>query len=171
MPGSRTVVDVDIDSADEGVPPAAMMQDWVRSVLALSQQAVADAEVSIRVVDEPEMQTLNRDFRQRDKPTNVLSFPAGDVAGLPAEAGRLLGDIIVCAPIVAREAVEQGKPLQDHWAHMLVHGTLHLVGYDHQNDDQARVMEALERRVLERHGIADPYSDDLNLDDPCGASR
>lgn len=161
MPGSATVVDVDIDSVEEGVPPAAAIRDWVQSALTIARRSIADAEVSVRVVDEPEMQTLNRDFRQQNKSTNVLSFPAGEVAGLPADAGHPLGDIVVCAPVVAREAVEQGKPLQDHWAHMLVHGTLHLIGYDHQTDEQAKVMEALEKRVLERHGIGDPYIDDL----------
>jgi len=157
MTVSEPVVDVDIVSADEGIPRAAAIEDWVRSALTMSRQPVADAEVSVRVVEEPEMRELNRDYRQQDKSTNVLSFPAGEIAGLPPDAGRLLGDIIVCAPVVAREAAEQGKQLPHHWAHMLVHGTLHLIGYDHQSDEQATVMEGLEKQVLERHGIGHPY--------------
>ena len=157
MPASLPVVDVDIVSADDGIPPVAAIQDWVQSALIVSRHPVADAEVSVRVVNESEMQTLNRDFRQQDRSTNVLSFPAGEIAGLPADARQLLGDIIVCAPVIAREAAEQGKKLSDHWAHMVVHGTLHLLGHDHQSDEQAAVMEALEKQVLERHGIRNPY--------------
>jgi probable rRNA maturation factor len=157
MTTSAPVVDVDIVSADDGVPAAAAIQEWVRRALTLSPQAVANAEVSVRVVDESEMQQLNRDFREQDKSTNVLSFPAGEITGLPTDANRFLGDIVVCAPVIAREASEQGKPSPDHWAHMLVHGTLHLIGYDHQSDEQAKVMEALEKQVLGRYGIDDPY--------------
>ena len=157
MTASEPVVDVDIVSAEEGIPGSAAIQDWVRSALTMSRQLVADAEVSVRVVEEPEMRELNRDYRQQDKSTNVLSFPAGEFAGLPPDAGHPLGDIIVCAPVVAREAAEQGKQLSHHWAHMLVHGTLHLIGYDHQSDEQATAMEGLEKRVLERHGIGNPY--------------
>lgn len=157
MPGSATVVDIDIVSADDSIPPAAAIQDWVQSALTIARPSLAAAEVSVRVVDEPEMQTLNRDFRQQDRATNVLSFPAGEIAGLPADAGHPLGDIIVCAPVVARQAAEQGKQLPHHWAHMLVHGTLHLLGYDHQSDEQAAVMEALEEQVLKQHGIRNPY--------------
>jgi probable rRNA maturation factor len=171
MTTSTPIVDVDIVSADEGVPAAAAIRDWVRSALALSSQTTSDAEVSVRVVDESEIQQLNRDFRQQDKSTNVLSFPAGEITGLPAGADHHLGDIVVCAPVVAREAAHQGKPLPDHWAHMLVHGTLHLVGYDHESDEQATVMEALEKRVLERYGIDDPYINDRYTDDTNGACR
>jgi probable rRNA maturation factor len=171
MTTSAPVVDVDIVSADDGVPAAAAIQDWVRRGLTLSPQAVANVEVSVRVVDESEMQQLNRDFRGQDKSTNVLSFPAGEITGLPADAAPFLGDIVICAPVIAREAAEQGKPLPDHWAHMLVHGTLHLIGYDHQSDEQATVMEALEKQVLDRYGIDDPYFDEKPVDNPNGAGR
>ena len=116
------------------------------------------AEVSVRIVDEAEMRALNREYRDQDKPTNVLAFPAGDAGfALPGQI-PLLGDIVVCAGVVAREADEQGKPLEHHWAHMLVHGTLHLLGYDHVGEEQAGAMEAIERRILDEFGIADPYA-------------
>ena len=111
----------------------------------------------MRVVDAEEMQSLNCEYRQQDAPTNVLSFPVGEIEGLPVAAGNFLGDIVVCASVVNREASEQGKHPNDHWAHMLVHGTLHLLGYDHQIDTEAAKMEALEQRVLAQHGVANPY--------------
>ncbi|WP_339844913.1 rRNA maturation RNase YbeY [uncultured Halopseudomonas sp.] len=111
-------------------------------------------ELTIRLVDEEESQALNRDYRHKDYPTNVLSFPAD----LPPELNiPLLGDLVVCAPVVAREAQEQGKPLQAHWAHMVIHGCLHLTGYDHIEDAEADEMESLERQLLAQLGIADPY--------------
>lgn len=103
------------------------------------------------------MRSLNRDYRQKDKATNVLSFPAGAIEGLPAEAAPLLGDIVICAEVVSDEAAEQGKSTDDHWAHMLVHGTLHLLGYDHETDDDAAEMEGLEARILTVNGLRDPY--------------
>jgi probable rRNA maturation factor len=157
MPASAPVVDVDIASTADGIPSATAIRDWVKSALDVSRQPAAAAEVSVRIVEEAEMRTLNRDFRQQDKSTNVLSFPAGAIVGLPADADQLLGDIVVCAPVVAREAAEQGKQLPHHWAHMVVHGVLHLLGYDHQSDEQAADMEALEKQALERHGIGNPY--------------
>ena len=114
-------------------------------------------DVSIRVVTADEMRNLNRDDRGKDKATNVLSFPAGAVTGLPEEVPQLLGDIVVCAAVVADEAEAQGKAVQDHWAHMLVHGTLHLLGYDHLEDADAQKMESLEARILADQGVADPY--------------
>ncbi|GGC99887.1 rRNA maturation RNase YbeY [Halopseudomonas salina] len=111
-------------------------------------------ELTIRLVDEEESQTLNREYRHKDYPTNVLSFPAD----LPPELNiPLLGDLVICAPVVAREAEEQEKPLQAHWAHMVIHGCLHLIGYDHMEDAQADEMESLERQLLAQLGIADPY--------------
>lgn len=111
-------------------------------------------ELTIRLVDEEESQTLNREYRHKDYPTNVLSFPAD----LPPELNiPLLGDLVICAPVVAREAQEQEKPLQAHWAHMVIHGCLHLIGYDHMEDAQAEEMESLERQLLAQLGIADPY--------------
>jgi probable rRNA maturation factor len=117
--------------------------------------SLVQAELTIRLVDEPESQELNREYRQKDKPTNVLSFPADlpDIVNLP-----LLGDLIICAPVVAKEAEEQQKPLESHWAHMVVHGTLHLLGYDHIDENDANIMEAIETDVLAAMSIACPYT-------------
>lgn len=142
---------VDFRTADADLPDAAALRRWVEAALPAAR---ADAEVGLCIVDEPESQALNLRYRDLDKPTNVLSFPAE----LPAELNLpLLGDLVVCAPVVAREAMEQGKPLEAHWAHMLVHGTLHLLGYDHINDADAERMEALETDILTSLGYPDPY--------------
>jgi probable rRNA maturation factor len=111
-----------------------------------------DGELGIRIVGAAEGRALNARWRGRDRPTNVLSFPAA--ASLRP---RQLGDLVVCAPVVAREAREQGKALAAHWAHMIVHGTLHLLGFDHVRAADARRMEGRERALLARLGIADPY--------------
>ncbi len=111
-------------------------------------------ELGIRVVGAGESRELNARWRGRPKPTNVLSFPAAH-----SMRGRQLGDLVVCAPVVAREARDQGKPLSAHWAHMIVHGTLHLLGFDHERAADAKRMESRERALLARLGIADPYGD------------
>ena len=105
------------------------------------------------------MQQLNSEFREQDKPTNVLSFPAGEIEGLPSDADVPLGDIVVCAEVVRSEAKEQGKTAQAHWAHMVVHGTLHLLGFDHENDSDAARMEGLEIQILTDNGISNPYTE------------
>ncbi len=114
----------------------------------------ADAEVTIRIVDEAESQRLNFDYREKDKPTNVLSFPFQCPPGIELP---LLGDLVICAQVVALEAAEQGKTLQAHWAHMVVHGSLHLLGFDHINEDDAEEMEAEEIQILHDLGFANPY--------------
>jgi len=119
--------------------------------------------LAINVVDESASQVLNRDFRQKDKPTNVLSFPM-DMPDLPMDIPEMidemniLGDLAICADIVAREAKEQKKALNAHWAHMVIHGVLHLQGYDHINDRDAEEMETLEREILSKLGYPDPYN-------------
>ena len=151
-------VQVDVQQAadDESIPDTAFVSDWVtRAVNAAT--ITRDSEVSVRIVGADEIHALNHEYRQKDAPTNVLSFPAGAVAGLPNDAPQPLGDIVICASVVRDEAEAQGKTLADHWAHMLVHGTLHLLGFDHQTDVEAAAMETLERRILSAHGIADPY--------------
>jgi probable rRNA maturation factor len=151
-------VQVDVQQAadDESIPDTAFVSDWVtRAVNAAT--ITRDSEVSVRIVGADEIHALNHEYRQKDAPTNVLSFPAGAVAGLPNDAPQPLGDIVICASVVRDEAEAQGKTLADHWAHMLVHGTLHLLGFDHQTDVEAAAMETLERRILSTHGIADPY--------------
>ncbi|UXI69487.1 rRNA maturation RNase YbeY [Tahibacter amnicola] len=136
-----------------GVPTRASFQAWVEAALRVARRRRA-AELTIRIVDTPEGRELNRTYRQRDYATNVLSFPADLPPGLRLP---LLGDLVICAPVVAREAREQGKALRDHYAHMTIHGTLHLLGYDHMADDEAEAMETLERRALAGLGISDPY--------------
>jgi probable rRNA maturation factor len=112
------------------------------------------AKLVIRIVDEPESEGLNRQYRGIDKPTNVLSFPFEAPPQVPS---RHIGDLVICAPVVEREAAEQGKPLEAHWAHMVVHGVLHLLGYDHQTDADAETMEGLEIAILGRLGFPNPY--------------
>ncbi|MFC1579087.1 rRNA maturation RNase YbeY [Pseudomonadota bacterium] len=145
---------VDIQCASsEPVPDEDDLRSWIAAALA-NQQRQADTEISLRLVDAEEMSRLNRDYRHRDGPTNVLSFPAG----LPPElALPLLGDIVICAPVVRAEAAAQHKPLDAHWAHMAVHGTLHLLGYDHIEEDQAIAMEALESAILAGLDYPCPY--------------
>ena len=152
-------MDIDIQVASDAgdIPSVDLIRTWVdRAAVAAGQRDAAT--VSVRIVDEAEMQTLNREYRDQDKVTNVLSFPAGDIDGLPPEETGPLGDIVVCAGVVAREAGEQGKALADHWGHMVVHGTLHLLGYDHVSEPDAAAMEGLEREILTGLGIADPYN-------------
>jgi probable rRNA maturation factor len=135
---------------DPGVPADPQIESWVQSVLA----DAGDVSVNLRIVDEAEGWALNKQWRGRDSATNVLSFPAD----VPAAGGsRVLGDVVVCAPVVAREAVEHGKPLANHWAHLIVHGLLHLQGYDHIDGEHAEVMEAREVEILAGLGIPDPY--------------
>ena len=155
-PATQASVDVQVAATGDGIPDVATIRRWVRQAID-GAGASGRLEVSVRVVDTAEMQALNRQYRDRDRPTNVLSFPAGSVAGLPDGENGPLGDIVVCAPVVADEAAEQGKPPAEHWAHMLVHGTLHLLGYDHEDDGEALDMEALEARILGISGISNPY--------------
>ncbi len=155
---SSLVVDVQIVCTYSRVPPAEEIQTWVARAVAGSGKTLAgDTELSVRLVDTEEIRSLNRDYRQKDVATNVLSFPAGDIKGLPTGSAQLLGDIVVCAEVVSREAAEQKKSVDDHWAHMLVHGTLHLLGYDHEKDAEAAEMEGLEARILTANGLTDPY--------------
>jgi probable rRNA maturation factor len=136
-----------------GVPASASFTRWVEAALRGARRR-KPSELAIRIVDAEEGQALNRDYRGKDYATNVLSFPAE----LPPELKLpLIGDLAICAPVVAREATEQGKPLRDHWAHLTVHGVLHLLGYDHLVEAEAQTMEALETRILAGLGIADPY--------------
>jgi probable rRNA maturation factor len=155
---AAVATDVQVACEAAGVPSAKRIQEWVAAAIgAAGVDTLAGIEVGVRVVSADEMRALNRRYREQDRPTNVLSFEAGDVAGLPAGVPRILGDVVICAAVVADEAREQGKRLEDHWAHMLVHGTLHLLGYDHLTDAEAMEMEALETRVLAAGDVTDPY--------------
>lgn len=139
----------------KGVPAAASFRRWAQAAL---QGRIRQADVAIRVVDTAEGQALNRHYRGKDYATNVLSFPADLPEGLPPGVRLpLLGDLVICAPVVEREAREQGKPLNAHYAHLTVHGVLHLLGWDHDNDVEAEAMEQLEREILAGLGVDDPY--------------
>jgi probable rRNA maturation factor len=140
--------------ARRGVPAPASFRRWVTAALAGAGRRQA-AELAIRVVDADEGRALNHQYRGKDYATNVLSFPAELPPGVDLP---LLGDLAICAPIVAREAAEQGKPPIHHWAHMTVHGVLHLLGFDHVDAAEAEAMEALEVRILAGLGIPDPYA-------------
>lgn len=144
-----------------GVPDAYNIECWVVKALENSGYC-GEAQITVRVVEEEEIQSLNSQFRQKDKPTNVLSFPFETPRGMPA-ALPVLGDIVVCAPVVKHEAQQQTKSEQQHWAHMVIHGTLHLLGYDHNNDADADEMEALEVLTLSEFGFPDPYIQTGNL--------
>jgi probable rRNA maturation factor len=134
-----------------GVPLKRSFVPWVEAIPELRRRKV---EVNLLVVDAKSGRRYNREFRGKDYATNVLSFPYEPLAG---EKTSLLGDLVVCAPVVAREAVAQGKRLRDHYAHLTIHGVLHLLGHDHETDAEAEKMEALERRILASLAIADPY--------------
>lgn len=154
------VIDLHTDLPAAGLPDAASVTHWAETAARLAGGARGD--IAIRLVDEAESRALNHEFRGRDYATNVLSFPfelPDDLPpGLQAELGDgIIGDIAICAPVVAREALEQGKPEQAHWAHMVVHGVLHLLGHDHVDDSGAEIMEALEVRILAELGFANPY--------------
>lgn len=134
----------------DGLPSRVELKRWAQAAL------MHDAEVTIRFVEEDEGRRLNRDYRGKDYATNVLTF-AYDAAPTPHRAAPLCGDIVLCAPVIAREAIEQGKPLAAHFAHMVVHGLLHLQGYDHAQEGEATAMEAVEGFILRRLGFPDPY--------------
>ncbi|ADJ27307.1 rRNA maturation RNase YbeY [Nitrosococcus watsonii] len=134
-------------------PLQADFQRWVEAALLNQSKA---GEVTIRVTDENEAAELNRRYRRKEGATNILSFPFEIPSCVPFDI-PLLGDLIICAPVVAREALEQAKKEQDHWAHLVVHGVLHLLGFDHQQEVEAQQMEALEVTILESLGYSDPY--------------
>ncbi|PWG64110.1 rRNA maturation RNase YbeY [Sediminicurvatus halobius] len=145
-------VTMQIASEHGSIPGAADFRRWAAAALG---EAHAEAEMTIRVVDEAEGRALNRDYRGRDYATNVLSFPVELPAGVELP---LVGDLVICAPVVTREAAEQGKAPEAHWAHLVVHGVLHLLGYDHIREDEGVVMEAREREILAGLGYPDPYA-------------
>ena len=153
-------VDVQVAANVSNVPADLDIQNWLKQVIAqVGIDTARSIEISVKIVDETEGRALNRQFRQKDSATNVLSFPLldADLPELPAELPLAMGDIVICAPVVAREASEQGKNSLDHWAHMLVHGALHLFGYDHETEVEAQEMEMLEARILAVGGVGNPY--------------
>ena len=148
-------IHIDLQNAveAESAPDEAECRTLVSEVLSMLKDE-QDAELTIRIVDEEESAELNEEYRGKKGPTNVLSFPFEAPVELPV---RLLGDLVICASKVESEAVEQNKLVQAHWSHLIVHGTLHLLGYDHQSDEQAETMESLERNILHNLDFPDPY--------------
>jgi len=149
-------VDLQIASENEqSLPALTQIETWVNAaILAASDKTREEAELTVRVVDAEESQQLNSQYREKDKPTNVLSFPFQNPPGITLP---LLGDLIICKSVVEKEAIEQNKRLISHWAHMLIHGTLHLLGYDHIEEKEAETMERIETNLMIELGYNDPY--------------
>ncbi|WP_160060551.1 rRNA maturation RNase YbeY [Psychromonas sp. L1A2] len=149
---------VDLQLASENqqaLPELAQFEAWVSAtIIAASEQIRDEAELTIRIVDSEESQQLNHQYRGKDKSTNVLSFPFQNPPGITLP---LLGDLVVCKEVVEKEATEQEKPLISHWAHMTIHGTLHLLGFDHIEEDEAEAMESIETKLMIELGYSDPY--------------
>ena len=148
----KMIIDLQIACEQEtGLPTAEQIEQWATAAV---QPQSDEVEMTVRIVDEAESHALNLNYRGKDRPTNVLSFPfeCPDEVELP-----LLGDLVICRQVVEREAQEQDKPVMAHWAHMVVHGSLHLLGYDHIEDDEAEEMESLETQIMTGLDFADPY--------------
>ncbi len=149
---SSLKVSVQYAVAQHDAPAAAAIKRWVAAAL-----PERSGTVTVRIVDEQEGATLNRSYRHQHGATNVLSFPFDPPVGVAASVQDYLGDIVICAPVVTREAREQHKASEAHWAHMVVHGCLHLAGYDHRREAEARSMETLETRIMNKLSYPDPY--------------
>lgn len=153
-----SIATIDLQLATEHTlcPSLSQLSKWVDATL-LATHSTPESELTIRIVDSKESHSLNHQYRGFDKPTNVLSFPFDAPPGIEL---NLLGDLVICAPIVEKEAAEQKKAQIAHWAHLVVHGTLHLLGYDHIEDEEAETMEALEITILNTLDFPNPYKDD-----------
>ncbi len=139
-------MDVQYASEMTDLPTSTQFKRWARNTIRV------DSEITLRIVDEPEGRELNNAYRQKDYATNVLTFPL-------AEEPLIVADILICAPVVAKEANEQGKSLEAHFAHLTIHGVLHAHGYDHEVAEQAELMESVETQILTKLGYSDPYAD------------
>ena len=158
------IIDLQIASENsEGLPTLEQFTYWVETALAFEAQTedFTESEMTIRIVDEEESQTLNREYRGKDYPTNVLSFPFEVPEGIELP---LLGDLVICRQVMEREAKEQQISLASHWAHLAVHGTLHLLGYDHIEEAEAEEIEGLETQIMQKLGFEDPYLSEKELD-------
>ena len=143
------------------LPSIEKIEHYATIAMDLSDSTKENAEISVVIVEKDESHELNLNYRGKDRPTNVLSFPYEYPEGLPEEEiGDYIGDLVICKAVVEQEAIDQHKPLEAHWAHMIVHGTFHLLGYDHIEDDEAKIMESLETKVMLKLGFEDPYKDD-----------
>ncbi len=157
------VIDIQRVINADSIPGNELIENWIKASLLEEQgqtkkSIINDQELTIRIVNKEEIQTLNKTYRHHDKTTNVLSFPFEVPAHLPPNiAMPLLGDIVICHDIVVEEAQQQGKKLLEHWAHMVVHGVLHLKAYNHIQDSDAQIMEALEIKILAQLGFSNPY--------------
>lgn len=141
-----------------GQPNPQQIQSWVDTAL---EELDRETEIVVRIVDEQESAQLNECYRHKLGPTNVLSFPFEMPEGLQDLEPNLLGDLVICAPVVEREALEQHKKVEHHWAHMIVHGVLHLLGYDHNDDEEAELMESKEIAILKKLKINNPYLNEV----------
>ena len=149
---SAIILDLQIATDDnQNLPTEEQIMQWLNVIL---PQFMDNAEITIRIVDEQESQQLNNTYRHKDKPTNVLSFPFESPIEIEVP---LLGDLIICKQVVEAEAKEQDKSLTSHWAHMIVHGCLHLLGYDHILDEEAEEMENIEIDIMQQLGFNNPY--------------
>lgn len=154
----KIILDLQNAVDSEQLPDTNKMHVWITSALNKAQAKFENPEITIRVVSAEESQQLNFEYRDKNKPTNVLSFPFEAPEMIPIEdIGEFLGDLVICEKVVIREAKEQQKSLEEHWAHMIVHGVFHLLGYDHIEEQEAEEMEALEIALLSDFGFANPY--------------
>lgn len=157
-------LDVQLAVARVGVPTSKKLQLWAQATYEVHhaahthgrKRAVQPVQVSLRIVGSAESRKLNREWRDEDHATNVLSFPAGEMPDIEGEMPTL-GDLVICLPVMKREALQQGKSLDEHWAHLIIHGVLHLLGYDHDDERDALLMEACEVAILDSLGFANPY--------------
>ena len=153
-------MNVSIDVEDEAWQGLAGLEELARTAVAAAMagaRAEDDCEVAVLFTDDSAIAAINAEWRGKDRPTNVLSFPTPDDLPVPEGESRPLGDVVLAHGVITREAEEQGKTLRDHTAHLIVHGVLHLLGYDHETDAEAEEMERLEAKILKELGISDPY--------------
>ena len=154
----QVMIDLQNMTDSEQIPSAEDFESWVRTALELEGSQLEQPELTIRVVSAEESQQLNHDYRDKDKPTNILSFPFEAPEMLPKDAlAELLGELVICETVMKAEALQQNKLESSHWAHLVVHGVLHLLGHDHMEPEQADAMESLEIAILKKLGIDDPY--------------
>ncbi len=145
-------LDLQIACEEAGIPKTTSFQSWITQALDIAGEE--RRVITIRIVDKPEIQSLNQSYRGKDQPTNVLSFPFETIPGIEE---AILGDVVICKPLVEEEAQTQNKVLEAHWAHLVIHGILHLCGYDHIADEEANQMESLEIQALSGLGYPNPY--------------